>query len=159
MDPSDIVQEAQLDAVGRLAEYVARRPMPFRLWLLRTAFQRLLKMRRHAEAARRDVSRERPLADSAERLAKMSRAMPAPGPSPSEQAVADDVTSRLHAILQQLSDPDRAILGMRAFEGLSYEEAGDRLGVDPAAARKRYGRALLRLRTLLLANGLTESHL
>jgi RNA polymerase sigma-70 factor (ECF subfamily) len=31
MDPSDVIQEAQLDAMERLAEYVARRPMPFRL--------------------------------------------------------------------------------------------------------------------------------
>ena len=43
MDPSDVVQEAQLDALERLAEYIARRPMPFRPWLLRTAFERLLK--------------------------------------------------------------------------------------------------------------------
>ena len=48
---------------------------------------------------------------------------------------------------------------MRAFEGLTYEQAGARLGIDPAAARKRYGRALLRLRTLLFAEGLPESHL
>ena len=32
-----------------------------------------------------------------------------------------------------------------------------RLEIEPAAARKRYGRALLRLRALMLAEGLTES--
>jgi len=57
------------------------------------------------------------------------------------------------------SEPDRAILRMRAFEGLSYEAAGSRLQIEPATARKRHGRALLRLRALLLADGLTESHL
>jgi RNA polymerase sigma-70 factor (ECF subfamily) len=31
VDPSDMVQEAQLDAF-RLADYLRRRPMPFRLW-------------------------------------------------------------------------------------------------------------------------------
>ena len=51
------------------------------------------------------------------------------------------------------------ILELRALAGLSYEETGARLDIEPAAARKRYGRALLRLRVLLLADGLTESHL
>jgi RNA polymerase sigma-70 factor (ECF subfamily) len=33
VDPSDVVQEAQLDAFRRLPDYLRRRPMPFRLWL------------------------------------------------------------------------------------------------------------------------------
>jgi hypothetical protein len=33
VDPSDVVQEAQLDAFRRLADYLQRRPVPFRLWL------------------------------------------------------------------------------------------------------------------------------
>jgi RNA polymerase sigma-70 factor (ECF subfamily) len=158
IDPSDVVQEAQIDAMRRLDEYLARRPMPFRTWLLRTAVQRLLKLRRHAAAARRDVSRERPLPEDDSSPGPF-RPLPAVGPTPSQQLAARDLASRLHALLARLSEPDRAILGMRALEGLSYEDAAARLKIDPATARKRYGRALLRLRTLLLANGLTESHL
>jgi DNA-directed RNA polymerase specialized sigma24 family protein len=45
---------------------------------------------------------------------------------------------------------------MRDFEGLSYQEVACLLDIDPAAARKRYGRALLRLRKLLLESGLLE---
>ena len=30
LDPSDVVQEAQLEALTRLPDYVARQPMPFR---------------------------------------------------------------------------------------------------------------------------------
>ena len=44
VDPSDVVQEAQLDAALRLSDFIERRPMPFRLWILRTAIQRLLKL-------------------------------------------------------------------------------------------------------------------
>lgn len=33
VDPSDVVQEAQLDAWNGLASYLERGPMPFRLWL------------------------------------------------------------------------------------------------------------------------------
>jgi RNA polymerase sigma-70 factor (ECF subfamily) len=158
IDPSDVVQEAQIDAINRLDEFFARRPMPFRTWLLRTAMQRLLKLRRHATAARRDVSRERPLPED-DSTPGPFRPIAADGPTASQQLAARDLARRLHAVLDRLPEADRAIVGMRALEGLSYEDAGARLEIDPATARKRYGRALLRLRALLLADGLTESHL
>ena len=160
IDPSDVVQEAQVEALGRLEEYSGRRPMPFRLWLVRTAIQRVGKLRRHASAARRHFGRERPLSilGGSASSGPASR-ITAAGPTPSQQAASRDLASRLHAVLERLPELDRAILTMRTFEGLSYEEAGARLEIEPAAARKRYGRALLRLRALLLAEGLTESHL
>jgi RNA polymerase sigma-70 factor (ECF subfamily) len=160
VDPSDVVQEAQLDAARRLADFIKRRPMPFRLWILRTAVQRFLKLRRHATAARRDAGRDRPLEDPTGSSRGKTQAMHhVSALSPSQEAAACDTARKLHAALERLSEPDRTILGLRALEGLSYEEAGARLLIEPAAARKRYGRALLRLRVLLLADGLTESHL
>ena len=161
MDPSDVVQEAQLEAVARLTDFIERRPMPFRLWILRTAVQRLLKLTRQARAARRDVGRERPLPESSGLSQEQPRreSMRATAATPSQQAAARDTAARLHAALERLGEPDRLILELRALAGLSYEEAGARLEIEPAAARKRYGRALLRLRVLLLADGLTESHL
>jgi RNA polymerase sigma-70 factor (ECF subfamily) len=159
IDPSDVVQDVQIAALRRLEEYLGRRPMPFRVWLFRSAIERIAKLRRHAVAARRDVGRERPLALLNGSSPSRARPMRPAGPTPSQQAAACDAASRLHAALGRLPEPDRSLLNMRAFEGLSYEEAGARLGIEPAAARKRYGRALLRLRTLLFAEGLTESHL
>ena len=159
VDPSDVVQDVQIDALGRLTDYLGRRPMPFRLWLFRSAIERVSKLRRHALAARRDIGRERPLSMLDSSSPSPARPVRSAGPTPSQQAAARDAASRLHAALGRLAEPDRALLNMRAFEGLSYEEAGSRLGIDQAAARKRYGRALLRLRTLLLAEGLRESHL
>jgi RNA polymerase sigma-70 factor (ECF subfamily) len=159
IDPSDVVQDIQIDAFGRLGDYLGRRPMPFRLWLFRSAIDRVSKLRRHAVAARRDFGRERPLSLLDSSSPSPARPVRSAGPTPSQQAAARDAASRLHAALGRLPEPDRALLNMRAFEGLSYEQAGSRLGIDPAAARKRYGRALLRLRTRLLAEGLTESQL
>jgi RNA polymerase sigma-70 factor (ECF subfamily) len=162
VDPSDVVQEAQLDAALRLSDFIERRPMPFRIWILRTAAQRLLKLRRKATAARRDAGRDRPLEDplgSSRGEAAAGAGIQARALSPSQQAAARDTARRLHAALERLSAPDRTILGLRALEGLSYENVGARLEIEPATARKRYGRALLRLRVLLLADGLTESHL
>src|SRR5205807_6083655 len=65
VDPSDVVQETQLEAFRRLEDYLERQPMPFRLWLRKTACERLLMVQRqHIGAARRAVGREVPLPDA-----------------------------------------------------------------------------------------------
>ena len=56
----------------------------------------------------------------------------------------------------RLPDMDREVLLMRHFEGLSYREIGYVLDIEPAAARKRNGRALLRLHGELANTGLDE---
>src|SRR5579885_1665671 len=59
VDPSDVVQEAQLEAARRLQDNPKPPPMPFRLWLRQLASDRLIMLRRyHVGAARRSVQRE-----------------------------------------------------------------------------------------------------
>src|SRR5581483_5023807 len=59
LDPSDVVQEAQLRIARRLDEYLEQQPMPFHLWVRKVAYERLLNARRdHRAAARRSVDRE-----------------------------------------------------------------------------------------------------
>jgi RNA polymerase sigma-70 factor (ECF subfamily) len=59
LDPSDAVQEAQLEVARRMDDFLARRPMPFHLWVRKTAYQRLLNAQRdHRRRARRSVDRE-----------------------------------------------------------------------------------------------------
>src|SRR5262245_32308836 len=59
VDPSDVVQEAQLEVARRLDDFLARRPMPFRLWVRKTAYQKLIDLHRHhRKRARRSVDRE-----------------------------------------------------------------------------------------------------
>ena len=98
--------------------------MPFRDWLFRTAFQRLSKLRQHAQAARRDVGREREPAYGDDAGGGESRPMAADGPTPSEHLAERERCSRLTCLLGRLSDPDRTILELRVFEGLSYEDVG-----------------------------------
>src|SRR5262245_22117057 len=63
-DASDIVQETQMEMYRRLPDFLQRRPMPFHLWLRKTAYERLLMLRRqHLGAARRSVMREVGLPD------------------------------------------------------------------------------------------------
>jgi RNA polymerase sigma-70 factor (ECF subfamily) len=155
LDPSDVVQEAQMEALKRLSDYLGRRPMPFRDWLFRTAVERLFKLRRHAMAARRDVCREQSLPASEATTGAQPRL--SHGTTPSQQLAERERSARLARLLKKLSDADRTILELRVIEDLPYEEVSRRLEIEPATARKRYGRALLRLRSVLLADGLKES--
>ena len=158
VDPSDVIQEAQLEAVRKLSEYLQRRPMPFHLWLRKTTYERLLMIhRRHLKAAGRDVQREVPLPDRSS--LGLARQLLAPDSTPSRQVAASELARRVRSSVAQLPDVDREILLMRTFEGTSYEEAACVLGIKPDAAKKRHGRALLRLHQLLLESGLTESEL
>ncbi len=41
VDASDVVQEAQIELAKRIQEFLQRRPMPFHVWLRKTAYQNL----------------------------------------------------------------------------------------------------------------------
>src|SRR5215472_13414041 len=59
IDPSDVIQEAYLDATVRLPDYLKQPAMPFFLWLRFLAGQKLLELhRRHLGAQARDAGRE-----------------------------------------------------------------------------------------------------
>src|SRR5262249_25570692 len=121
VDPSDLVQEAQLEAVRRIDAYLARPAMPFRLWLRQLARDRLLKARRHhLPPARRSVRREVPLPDRSS--LQFAQRLLAAGPSPGQQLDRKELARRVRQGLAALADADREVLLLRNFEGLSYEE-------------------------------------
>jgi RNA polymerase sigma-70 factor (ECF subfamily) len=152
MDPSDVVQEAQLEVVRRMDDFLRRRPMPFHLWVRKTAYERLLDLRRHHRRARRSIDREAALPDRSSLL--LARPLLAGGLSPSQDLQARELAERITRAVDQLSETDREILLMRHGESLPFEEIACLLGIEPAAARKRFGRALLRLQTALSDQGL-----
>lgn len=157
VDPSDIVQETQLEAFCRFPDFLERRPMPFRLWLRKTAYERLLVARRqHVQAARRAVGREVPLPERSSLL--LAQQLLAPGSTPSQRLDRRELAQRVRQALTQLPEPDQEILIMRAFEGLSNQEVAYVLDLDPNTASKRHGRALLRLHQILSQGGRRESH-
>jgi RNA polymerase sigma-70 factor (ECF subfamily) len=155
VDPSDVVQDAQLEAARRLEQYLAEPPMPFRLWLRQIAYDQLVMLRRrHLKAERRSVQREVQLPDrSSVDLARQLLAQDAPA---DERLVQAEFVRRVREAIARLSPADRDILMLRNFEGLTNQEVAHLLAIDPTAASQRYGRALLRLRKLLLESGLRE---
>lgn len=148
LDASDVVQEAQIEAARRLPDFLRRRPMPFRLWLRKTAYERLLMLRRrHRGAARRAVGREAQLPDRSSLV--LAQNLLAANSSPSRRAEREEQARRVQEALARLAEADREVLLMRHYEDLSYEDIACILGIEPAAARKRHGRALVRLHKVL----------
>ena len=162
VDPSDVLQEACLDASRRLPEYHQNPTMPFFLWLRFLAGQRLVdEHRKHLGAAARDAGREISLYHGA--LPETSSAALAAHllgrlTTPSQATIRAERKIRLQEALNSLDPIDREVLALRHFEELSNTEAAAVLGLDKSAASKRYARALIRLKEILasMPGGLDE---
>ncbi len=161
VDPSDVLQEACLDAARRLPEYRKNPTMPFFLWLRFLAGQRLVDEHRKHLGAGRDAGREISLYHGA--LPETSSAALAAQllgrlTTPSQAAIRAERKIRLEEALKRMDPIDREVLALRHFEELSNTEAAAVLGLDKSAASKRYARALLRLKEILtsMPGGLDE---
>jgi RNA polymerase sigma-70 factor (ECF subfamily) len=150
VDPSDVVQEAYLEASARLPEYARGPTMPFFLWLRLIAGQRLrIVHRRHLGAQARDAGREVALGGagcpgaSSDALAAH---LAAAGPGPSEVARQAEREARLRQALDGLDPADREVIALRHFEQLTNAETAVALGISEAAAGQRHLRALRRLK-------------
>jgi RNA polymerase sigma-70 factor, ECF subfamily len=149
LDPSDIVQEALADATRHLDDYLRERPLPFYLWLRRLTWERLVEARRrHIDARRRSVTRERridlPLPDSS--AMTLANRLLSSGSSPSRRMVREETCRGMLSALEALPPRDREVLVLRYLEGLSTGEIAAILGVSAGAVMTRHTRALSRLR-------------
>lgn len=152
IDPSDVVQEALLDAARGLDDYLRQRPLPFYPWLRRLAWERLIELhRRHVHSKKRSVQREEPLAPhlSDESAMQLADCVLARQSSPSQRAIHSELRSRIRAALDQLDERDREVLVLRHLEQLSTRETAAVLGISEGAVKTRHLRALERLRVLL----------
>jgi RNA polymerase sigma-70 factor (ECF subfamily) len=152
VDPSDVVQEAILDADQLLSDYLVDRPLPFYPWLRRIAWKRLMKIyNQHLDGKKRSAKREAyaiPLLpdDSA---CSLGERFLATGTSPSNRLVRQELSQRVQAALAEMAAMDREVLVLRFLEQLSTSETAAVLDITEAAVKTRQTRALSRLCRLL----------
>lgn len=151
LEPEDLVQETLLAVHRRLGEWRALPGYPLRVWVRLIAAQDLVQARRrHVGAEKRSVQREEAQRSaSCADLGSVAERFAASQTSASEVAQRAELRARLEEALDSLDELDREILTLRQLEGLSNEHAALELGIEPAAASKRFVRALARLRPLL----------
>jgi RNA polymerase sigma-70 factor (ECF subfamily) len=136
---SDIIQDAWLAAFRDVGRFEDRGDASFEKWLQQILRHKLLdEVRRHAGVGKRDARREQRLATDTP-VADKAR------PSPSAELVSIERSAALRAAIDQLPPDQAMVVRWVHQEGLTLVEAGERMGRSADAARKLYGRALVRL--------------
>jgi RNA polymerase sigma-70 factor (ECF subfamily) len=153
LDPSDVLQEAYVDVARRFPEYAAAPAVSFYVWLRALTGQRLIDLhRQHLGAQIRDVGQEvslyrgaLPQASSASLALQLLGSLT----SPTQAAVRAELQLQLQEALNSMDAFDREVVVLRHFEELNNVETAAVLGIEPAAASKRYVRAIRRLKAIL----------
>lgn len=151
VSPSDVLQEAYIDALKRVEHYFEKPDQPFFGWLRLIVGQRLADVHREHLAQKRDIGQEVSIdrGGTAADSACLAACLLGAGSSPSQAAARAESFARLEEALDAMDPLDREVLALRHFEELSNTETAALLGVQPAAASKRYVRALARLKQVL----------
>jgi RNA polymerase sigma-70 factor (ECF subfamily) len=153
IDASDVIQEAYLDVVRKLPDYLQQPNVPLFLWLRLVVGERLVALRRHhlgvhMRDAGREVSLYRHAMPAASSTALAAQLL-GKHTSPTNAAVRAERILRVQEALNTLEPIDREILSLRHCEQLTRAEAAGALGIEEAAAAQRYVRALKRLKIVL----------
>jgi RNA polymerase sigma-70 factor (ECF subfamily) len=152
VDPSDVIQDAMVQASRRLDDYLKHRPLPFYPWLRKIAWECLVDLyHRHVTAKKRTIDREQRLGMRLSNRSTMDLGsiIARDQKSPSEALVQKELQRRLQEALDRLDCKDRDVLVMRHLEQLSVAEIAAVLGISEGAVKMRRFRAVQRLRDLL----------
>lgn len=149
---SDVLQEAFISAAKRLGHFAGQTEMPPFLWLRLMVGQQLIDLyRQHLQADMRDVRKELTIQPGVSPHTSMAIAARLVGnmTAVSEVVARAERIDKLESTLNEMDATDREVIALRHFEELSNIETGKVLGIEPAAASKRYIRAMARLGQLL----------
>jgi RNA polymerase sigma-70 factor (ECF subfamily) len=159
LDPSDVVQQALIEAVRAFPHFRGRTEPEFVAWLRQILARTLAhEVRRYAGTQKRDVDREvsfeQAWSRSSQRLGEM---LAATGTSPSQQVARREQEVLLAGALERLPEDYREVIILRHLEGLSHDAVAARVGRNPGAVRMLWVRALARLRKEVEQAGLVDS--
>ena len=148
VDPSDVLQEAFIEAQRRVDEFIAEPKVSFFIWLRGLVFNRMRKTQRaHLGTQLRSVDREKELdLPEAASLAIVNSLT-----SPSQKVARTELRQIIEQSIQKLKEMDREIILMRYFEGLSNTDVAQALDISESTSTMRHVRAIQRLKDLLLS--------
>jgi RNA polymerase sigma-70 factor, ECF subfamily len=152
LNPSDVVQDAYLEASKKFADFTGQDSMPLFLWLRIVTLQKLTDIHRFHGMQKRDARREVAMAPGNDPPASsfsMAGQLVGGFTSPSQAAMRTELMMSVRQALDELDPIDREVLALRHFEHLSNAETAQVLGIKPNAASNRYVRAGRRLRSAI----------
>jgi RNA polymerase sigma-70 factor (ECF subfamily) len=145
VDPSDVVQEALIQASRQLDRYLQEQPLPFYPWIRQLAIQQLaIAHRRHIQAGARSLKREEQFTPALPDYSaiELAKRLLASEHNPLEGMVRQEAVAKVQAVLAQMSDGDREVLVLRFLEQLSAKDAAAVLGLTVNGIKSRQARAL-----------------
>jgi RNA polymerase sigma-70 factor (ECF subfamily) len=153
LDASDVVQDAYVKVTERLDEYFRQPKVPFFLWLRLVVGEQLTWLHRHhLGTGMRAAGRERSLSPASvpeASSAALAAQLVGRHTSPTQQLARAERVRRVREALNALDPVDREVLSLRHFEELTAAETAQVLGIEEAAAAKRFFRATKRLKAIL----------
>jgi RNA polymerase sigma-70 factor (ECF subfamily) len=145
---SDIVQETACDAHRAFADFDGVTQEEFFAWLRSILQHNVIDaVRRFEGSLKRDVRRETPLR-TGEDLPAVHRNGHRPtalGRPPEMSAIRREDASAVTSAVDRLPDDYRLVLHLRYWDGLTFQQIGDRIGRSAEAVRKVWYRAVQRL--------------
>lgn len=143
--PSDIVQDTFVRAHQAADQFRGVSEAELQAWLGQIARRRCWDLRQeHVAAAKRDVRREIPWDECGAAAGRLA-SHPKCDKTPSVQASHCEETERLMRALAALPPDMQEVVVLRNWEGLRFEQVGQRLNRSADAARRLFARAVDRL--------------
>jgi RNA polymerase sigma-70 factor (ECF subfamily) len=150
LDPSDVAQEALLQAHAKKEQFRGQSEGELTAWLRRILANTLAMSVRRFGQQRRDAALERSLEAAVEASSMRLEAWLAnDDPGPSKQAERNEQLLHLAAALEQLPPEQREALELRHLQGHPVAEIGQRLGRSEASVAGLLRRGLMNLREIL----------
>jgi len=147
LDSVDVVQDALIQALGGLKNFVYKNEGDFLRWLSRIAENRLYDILDKFHADKRDIRKEIPFK---KRGGNTKDEFPGPA-DPMGMTTPSVIVSRkeefdaLEKAMDALSPELRDVIVLTRIEGLSYKAAGEKLGKSGDAVRRLVLRAMAAL--------------
>jgi RNA polymerase sigma-70 factor (ECF subfamily) len=145
LDPQDVVQDVFFEAFQRLAEFTSHDPDSARRWLKTIARNRLTDLVRRHRAAKRgsgqlieEVHHGSVIA-LLQDLAVYER-------TPSRSAVSHEMLALMLKLLDRLEPDQKQAIRLRYIQGLSFNDAAERMGRTDGALRMLVSRGLRAIR-------------
>jgi RNA polymerase sigma-70 factor (ECF subfamily) len=133
-DALDVTQAAFLKAYESLTRFDPERP--FSSWIYRIALNEALTLVGRRRSTQLDVD------------------LPSPANSPEKEAASRETTRAIQIALGELKTDHRVMIVLRHFEGFSYLEMSEIVGIPEKTIKSRLFSARRELRAMLVGKGL-----
>lgn len=145
-DAADITQEAFLRAFRGLKAF--KREAKFSSWIYQIALN-LCRDSLRRKKGKSYVSLDEPEPQFPALVSK--------GPSPLELSEGSQLADRVRMAIQKLSEEQREVIILKEYEGLTFAEIAETLGLPTSTVKTRLYRGLVEMKQHLARDGITSA--